>query len=150
MGYGDDFRIPVSDTQAYKQFGSACPVFEAVARIMQPPHSGPGRACQGKKSSLRRGRRSRRRHAQPEHGGDQGNKYETGIAGPPDPACLWPAITGCTPGNCRVSPISSFRATRPMIYVHGCFWHGHDCHLFRMPATRRGFWEARDQPERHE
>jgi len=38
MGYGDDFRIPVSDTQAYKQFGNsvAVPVFEEVARIMQP------------------------------------------------------------------------------------------------------------------
>lgn len=38
MGYGDDFRIPVSDTQAYKQFGNsvAVPVFEAVAQIMQP------------------------------------------------------------------------------------------------------------------
>lgn len=38
MGYGDDFRIPVSDTQAYKQFGNsvAVPVFEAVAKIMQP------------------------------------------------------------------------------------------------------------------
>lgn len=38
MGYGDDFRIPVSDTQAYKQFGNsvAVPVFAAVARIMQP------------------------------------------------------------------------------------------------------------------
>ncbi|MEH6759113.1 MAG: DNA (cytosine-5-)-methyltransferase [Parasphingorhabdus sp.] len=38
MGYSDDFRIPVSDTQAYKQFGNsvAVPVFEAVARIMQP------------------------------------------------------------------------------------------------------------------
>lgn len=38
MGYGDEFRIPVSDTQAYKQFGNsvAVPVFEAVARIMQP------------------------------------------------------------------------------------------------------------------
>ncbi|RDC60144.1 DNA (cytosine-5-)-methyltransferase [Alteripontixanthobacter maritimus] len=38
MGYGDEFRIPVSDTQAYKQFGNsvAVPVFEAVARVMQP------------------------------------------------------------------------------------------------------------------
>ncbi len=38
MGYGDDFRIPVSDTQAYKQFGNsvAVPVFAAVAKIMQP------------------------------------------------------------------------------------------------------------------
>lgn len=38
MGYPDDFRIPVSDTQAYKQFGNsvAVPVFQEVARIMLP------------------------------------------------------------------------------------------------------------------
>lgn len=38
MGYPDDFRIPVSDTQAYKQFGNsvAVPVFEAVAKTMLP------------------------------------------------------------------------------------------------------------------
>jgi len=38
MGYPDDFRIPVSDTQAYKQFGNsvAVPVFEAVAKVMLP------------------------------------------------------------------------------------------------------------------
>ncbi|NHN84219.1 DNA (cytosine-5-)-methyltransferase [Acetobacter musti] len=38
MGYPDTFRIPVSDTQAYKQFGNsvAVPVFTEVARIMAP------------------------------------------------------------------------------------------------------------------
>ncbi len=38
MGYDDDFKIPVSDTQAYRQFGNsvAVPVFEEVARIMKP------------------------------------------------------------------------------------------------------------------
>lgn len=38
MGFEDSFRIPVSDTQAYKQFGNsvAVPVFAEVARIMQP------------------------------------------------------------------------------------------------------------------
>lgn len=38
MGYPSDFQIPVSDTQAYKQFGNsvAVPVFCEVARIMQP------------------------------------------------------------------------------------------------------------------
>jgi DNA (cytosine-5)-methyltransferase 1 len=38
MGYEDNFRIPVSDTQAYKQFGNsvAVPVFAEVARIMTP------------------------------------------------------------------------------------------------------------------
>jgi len=38
MGYPDDFMIPVSDTQAYKQFGNsvAVPVISEIARIMKP------------------------------------------------------------------------------------------------------------------
>jgi DNA mismatch endonuclease (patch repair protein) len=27
-----------------------------------------------------------------------------------------------------------------VIQVNGCFWHGHDCHLFKMPASRQEFW----------
>lgn len=28
-----------------------------------------------------------------------------------------------------------------VIFVHGCFWHGHeDCTLFRLPKTRTEFW----------
>ena len=30
-----------------------------------------------------------------------------------------------------------------VIFVHGCFWHGHDCHLFRMPKSRREFWRQK-------
>ena len=38
MGYPDTFAIPVSDTQAYKQFGNSVvvPVIEAVAKAMVP------------------------------------------------------------------------------------------------------------------
>lgn len=38
MGFPDDFQIPVSDTQAYRQFGNsvAVPVIREVARIMRP------------------------------------------------------------------------------------------------------------------
>jgi DNA (cytosine-5)-methyltransferase 1 len=38
MGFPDSFEIPVSDTQAYKQFGNSVvvPVIEEVARIMVP------------------------------------------------------------------------------------------------------------------
>ena len=38
MGYDPTFRIPVSDTQAYRQFGNsvAVPVFAEVARLMRP------------------------------------------------------------------------------------------------------------------
>lgn len=32
---------------------------------------------------------------------------------------------------------------RAVIFVHGCFWHGHDCHLFRLPTTRPGFWRTK-------
>lgn len=29
------------------------------------------------------------------------------------------------------------------ILIHGCFWHGHDCPLFQLPATRTDFWDAK-------
>ena len=38
MGFNDDFRIPVSDTQAYRQFGNSVvvPVIREIARAMVP------------------------------------------------------------------------------------------------------------------
>ena len=38
MGYEDTFKIPVSDTQSYKQFGNSVvvPVFNEIARLMHP------------------------------------------------------------------------------------------------------------------
>ena len=27
-----------------------------------------------------------------------------------------------------------------VIFVHGCFWHLHDCPLFRWPQARQDFW----------
>lgn len=30
-----------------------------------------------------------------------------------------------------------------VLFAHGCFWHGHDCSLFRWPQTRREFWEEK-------
>lgn len=27
--------------------------------------------------------------------------------------------------------------------VNGCFWHGHECHLFKWPATRPDFWREK-------
>ena len=32
---------------------------------------------------------------------------------------------------------------RAAIFVNGCFWHRHDCHLFRMPSTRQEFWSEK-------
>lgn len=33
-----------------------------------------------------------------------------------------------------------FRKYDAVVFVHGCFWHGHDCQLFRLPQTRPEFW----------
>lgn len=36
-----------------------------------------------------------------------------------------------------------FPGSRAAIFVHGCFWHGHDCALFHWPATRADFWRSK-------
>lgn len=33
-----------------------------------------------------------------------------------------------------------FPARHAIIMVHGCFWHWHDCHLFKWPSSRQDFW----------
>lgn len=40
-------------------------------------------------------------------------------------------------------PDMVFSKRRAVLFVHGCFWHGHDCPLFRMPATRTDFWATK-------
>ncbi len=36
-----------------------------------------------------------------------------------------------------------------VIFVHGCFWHGHeDCADFRLPASRREWWTAKIEGNR--
>ena len=32
---------------------------------------------------------------------------------------------------------------RAAIQINGCFWHGHDCGLFRWPGTRQEFWRSK-------
>jgi DNA mismatch endonuclease (patch repair protein) len=41
------------------------------------------------------------------------------------------------------SPDLVFPARRAVLFAHGCFWHGHDCHLFRLPSTRPEFWSSK-------
>jgi|SRR5215218_3078618 len=33
-----------------------------------------------------------------------------------------------------------FPKYRAVIEVNGCFWHGHGCHLFKWPSSRKEFW----------
>ena len=37
---------------------------------------------------------------------------------------------------------------RAVIFVHGCFWHGHGCHLFRQPKSRAHFWAPKIEANR--
>jgi DNA mismatch endonuclease, patch repair protein len=36
-----------------------------------------------------------------------------------------------------------FPKYRAVIFVNGCFWHRHDCAMFRLPSTRTDFWHAK-------
>lgn len=40
-------------------------------------------------------------------------------------------------------PDLTFASRNAVLFVNGCFWHGHDCHLFKMPATRTDFWRTK-------
>jgi DNA mismatch endonuclease (patch repair protein) len=41
------------------------------------------------------------------------------------------------------TPDLVFPRWRAVLFAHGCFWHGHDCPLFRWPSTREGFWRPK-------
>jgi DNA mismatch endonuclease (patch repair protein) len=30
-----------------------------------------------------------------------------------------------------------------VVFVHGCFWHGHSCRYFKIPQTRPDFWREK-------
>ncbi|MGV1802598.1 hypothetical protein ACQZ6A_12055 [Agrobacterium vitis] len=35
------------------------------------------------------------------------------------------------------------RKYRTVIFVHGCFWHGHDCRKGKLPATNLAMLQAK-------
>jgi len=43
------------------------------------------------------------------------------------------------PGN----PDLKLTKYNAVVFVHGCFWHGHNCHLFKWPKTRSSFWKEK-------
>ncbi len=45
----------------------------------------------------------------------------------------------CLPGK----PDLVFPKYHAVIFIHGCFWHAHDCHLFKWPSTRKEFWHIK-------
>jgi len=46
------------------------------------------------------------------------------------------------------TPDIVFPRYRAVIFAHGCFWHGHDCHLFKTPSSRQEFWQTKIERNR--
>lgn len=36
-----------------------------------------------------------------------------------------------------------FPSRRAVIFANGCFWHGHNCHLFKWPKSHEEFWRTK-------
>ncbi len=32
---------------------------------------------------------------------------------------------------------------KAVIFIHGCFWHAHDCVLFKWPSSQKNFWKTK-------
>ena len=32
---------------------------------------------------------------------------------------------------------------KAVIFINGCFWHGHSCHLFKWPSSKEDFWKKK-------
>lgn len=45
--------------------------------------------------------------------------------------------------NLRGTPDIVLPRYNAVIFLHGCFWHLHDCHLFKWPSTRAEFWKQK-------
>lgn len=41
-----------------------------------------------------------------------------------------------------------FRKYNAVIFIHGCFWHGHGCPLFKLPSSNIFFWRNKIERNR--
>jgi len=32
---------------------------------------------------------------------------------------------------------------KAVVFINGCFWHGHECHLFKWPSSNAEFWQSK-------
>ncbi len=45
--------------------------------------------------------------------------------------------------NLPGKPDMVFPRYKAVIFAHGCFWHGHSCHLFKWPSSNEEFWHIK-------
>ena len=41
------------------------------------------------------------------------------------------------------SPDLVFPSRKKVIFVHGCFWHGHNCRYGKLPKSRQNYWKQK-------
>lgn len=41
------------------------------------------------------------------------------------------------------TPDIVFPSRRLVVFVHGCFWHGHGCRIGKLPKSRLDYWEPK-------
>lgn len=45
--------------------------------------------------------------------------------------------------NLPGKPDLVFPKHRAVVFIHGCFWHGHNCRYFKIPQTHTEFWQEK-------
>src|SRR5699024_7477199 len=45
--------------------------------------------------------------------------------------------------NLPGTPDLHFKKYNAVLFVHGCFWHKHDCPRFKMPESNIGYWKKK-------
>jgi DNA mismatch endonuclease (patch repair protein) len=45
--------------------------------------------------------------------------------------------------NLPGKPDLAFQKYKAVIFVNGCYFHGHDCHLFKLPSSNSDFWHEK-------
>lgn len=45
--------------------------------------------------------------------------------------------------NLPGKPDLVFPKYKAVVFINGCFWHGHDCYLFKWPSTNSKFWHEK-------
>ena len=84
-----------------------------------------------------------RRAAEQNHADGQGPSHQAGNGGAPASAPDGIPLSAA-PEDLPGKPDIVFGPRRKVIFVHGCFWHGHDCKRGkRMPATNVEYWRAK-------
>lgn len=51
--------------------------------------------------------------------------------------------------NLPGSPDLVFPKYKKVIFVHGCFWHGHKCRKGRLPDSNRNYWKEKIRKNRN-